>query len=66
MILKVWSTVAAVMLSAMAVFAPSPVFAQHGPGRHGPDSGAAYDTKTEATFKGTVAASNRVDPRCTG
>lgn len=51
-----------VMLSSLGVLVASPVFAQHGPGRHGPDSvqreqarGPAYDTTSEATFKGTVA-----------
>jgi hypothetical protein len=41
------------------VFVPSTVVAQHGPGRHGRGPGGhdgpAYDAKTEATFKGTVA-----------
>jgi hypothetical protein len=52
---------AGITLSSLGVFAPSTVFAQHGPDRHGPDSvqrrheGPAYDTTSEATFKGTVA-----------
>lgn len=51
---------AGITLSSLGVFFPSTLFAQHGPGRHGPDSvqrpyeGPAYDTTSEATFKGTV------------
>jgi hypothetical protein len=44
-----------VTLSSLGVFGPSTVVAQHGPGRHGPTRGPAYDTTTEATFTGTVA-----------
>lgn len=66
MITRTWFTVGVVTLSSLGVLVPSPVFAQHGPGRHRPDSvqrqqgpstheGPAYDTTSEATFKGTVA-----------
>jgi hypothetical protein len=52
---RIGFTVGVVTLSSFGVFVPSPVVAQHGPGRHGPGSGPAYDTTTEATFTGTVA-----------
>lgn len=60
MIRKTWVTVGVVALSALGVFVPSTVFAQHGSGTHGPGSvqqqqGPAYDTKSEATFHGTIA-----------
>jgi hypothetical protein len=51
--------VAIAALSSIGVFVPSTVVAQHGPGRHGRGPGGhdgpAYDAKSEATFKGTVA-----------
>jgi hypothetical protein len=57
MIIKTsWFTL--MTLLSVAVFAPSTGFAQHGPGRHGPAGpykGPAYDTSSEAIFKGTVA-----------
>jgi hypothetical protein len=58
-----WFIVSVLALGSLGVFDPSTVFAQHGPGRHdpgsarpqeGPQEGPAYDTKTEATFTGTV------------
>jgi hypothetical protein len=52
---KTWLVAGAVTLWVLGVFVPLPVFAQHGPGRHAPDSGAVYDANTETTFKGTVA-----------
>jgi hypothetical protein len=52
---KTWFTVGVVTLSSIFVFVPSKLSAQHGPGRHGPDSIPAYDTTTEASFTGTVA-----------
>jgi hypothetical protein len=56
----------ALTLSLLSVLTPSTVFAQHGADRHHPDSvqrrqgpvphqGPAYDTTSEAAFKGTVA-----------
>lgn len=55
MIRKIWFTVGVVIMLSLGVFLPATVFAQHGPGRHGPASAPAYDTKSEATFTGTVA-----------
>jgi hypothetical protein len=59
MIKKTRFTLGIVTLSSLGVFVPSTVLAQHGPGRHGRGPGAhdgpAYDAKSEATFKGTVA-----------
>lgn len=66
MIRNTWFTVGVVALSLLGVLVPSTVFAQDGPGRHepgsvqrqqgpGPHEGPAYDTNSEATFKGTVA-----------
>jgi hypothetical protein len=46
----IWFTICVVTLAALAVFAPSAVFAQHGPGMHAPDSGPVYDTTTEASL----------------
>jgi hypothetical protein len=51
---KTWFAVDVAMLSSLGVFVPSTVCAQHGPGRHGPDSAPAYDSNSEETFKGTV------------
>jgi hypothetical protein len=55
MITKVWFAAGVVTLSALGVSVPSTVFAQHGPGRHAPGPGPAYDPQSETTFKGTVA-----------
>jgi hypothetical protein len=59
MIRKTWFIVGVVTLSSLGVFVPSMVLGQHGPGRHGrgpgPHERPAYDAKSEATFKGTVA-----------
>lgn len=57
---KIRFTICVVTLSALGVFVPSIIFAQHRPGMHGSNplqqqQGPAYDTKTEATFNGTVA-----------
>jgi hypothetical protein len=44
-----------VTLTSLGVFVPATVVAQHGPGRHSRGSeGPTYDTKSEATFTGTV------------
>jgi hypothetical protein len=53
-ITKTSFTVVVVTLSSLGVFFPSAVSAQHGPGRHRPDSAPPYDSKSEATFEGTV------------
>src|SRR5688572_17931625 len=56
MIRRPWFTGGVVALWALGVFGQSTVCAQHGPGRHAPGSERpAYDTKSEATFKGMVA-----------
>jgi hypothetical protein len=52
---KRWFMAGVVTLSALDVFGLSMVFAQHGPRRHRPESTLAYDTNSEATFKGIVA-----------
>lgn len=56
MIRRTCFTVGVAALSSLGVFLPSTVLAQHGPGRHGPDSGPAYDITSEGTVAGTVAA----------
>ena len=53
MISRTWFAGVA-MLSSLGMFVPSRVLAQHGPGRHGPDSALVYDTNSEETFKGIV------------
>jgi hypothetical protein len=54
MIRRIWFIAWVVTLSCLSVSVPSTVFAQHGPDRHGRESGLIYDTKSEATFTGTV------------
>jgi hypothetical protein len=56
---KTLFTVSVVALSALSVFVPAAAFAQQGSDAGGPGAiqqpqGPAYDTKSEATFKGTV------------
>jgi len=43
-----------VAVSVLACSVPTAALAQHGPGRHRPDSGLPYDMKREATVTGTV------------
>ena len=62
-----WFTVGVIALWSFGVFVPSTVFAQHGAGMHGPGSAQqqqapAYETKSEATFTGTVADVNTGGP----
>jgi hypothetical protein len=56
---KTWFAVCVLTLSPLGMFVPRAVLAQHGRGRHGGDPGPqehpAYETNTEARFRGTVA-----------
>ena len=72
---KHWVTVGIVTVSSIGLFAPSTMFAQHGPVQHAPGSvqhqqgpgqhlngatTAAYDPKTEVTLTGAVVHVNSV------